>query len=187
MAADFNQWRNWAISNSIHENVLGFMASTTGQHLYSDPTDEYGNFPTPRGWTMVSRLLKNGITDRNAIEGAIGKAAANWFLQYCKEVEIMPDIDKLLEGKDTYQDGPNKLSLTYAIVSNILFRSIKTPTIIGKAVKAISNVRPEIASLYFGGIMSQNNDKYMLAIMKAPEAKEWIAKHRGLLLPFDVK
>jgi hypothetical protein len=187
MAADFNQWRNWAISNEIHENVLGFMASTTGQHLYSDPQDEYGNFPTPRGWTMVSRLLKNNITDRNAIEGAIGKAAASWFLQYCKEVEIMPDIEKLLDGKETYQDGPNKLSLTYAIVSNILFRSIKTPTLIGKAVKAISNVRPEIASLYFGGIMSQNNDKYMLAIMKAPEAKEWIAKHRGLLLPFDVK
>lgn len=187
MSADFNQWRNWAISNEIHENVLGFMASTTGQHLYSDPQDEYGNFPTPRGWTMVSRLMKNGITDRAAIEGAIGKAAANWFLQYCKEVESMPDIDKLLEGKDIYQDGPNKLSLTYAIVSNILFRSIKSPTIIGKAVKAISNVRPEIASLYFGGIMSQNNDKYMLAIMKAPEAKEWIAKHRGLLLPFDVK
>jgi hypothetical protein len=187
MSADFNQWRNWAITNSIHENVLGFMASTAGQHLYSDPTDEYGNFPTPRGWTMVSRLMKNEIKDRAAIEGAIGKAAANWFLQYCKEVEVMPDIDKLLAGEAKYEDGPNKLSVTYAIVSNIMFRSIKSPAVIGKAVKLLHSIRPEIASLYFGGIMSQQDDKYMMAIMKSPEAKEWIAKYRGLLLPFDVK
>lgn len=187
MAADFNQWRNWAIGSQIHENVLGFMASTSGQHLYSDAADEYGNFPTPRSWTMVSRLMKNNISDRTAVEGAVGKAAANWFLQYCKEVETMPNIDKLLEGEITYQDGPNKLSLTYAIVSNILFRTIKSPSIIGKAAKVMANIRPEIAALYFGGVMGQNNEKYMLAIMKSPEAKEWITKHRGLLLPFEVK
>jgi len=187
MSVDFAQWRNWAIANQIHENVLGFMASTSGQHLYSDPQDEYGNFPTPRGWTMVSRLMKNNIQDREAIEGAIGKGAANWFLQYCKEVETMPDIDKLLAGEITYQDGPNKLSVTYAIISNILFRTIKNPGLIGKAAKVMLNIRPEIAALYFGGVMSQKNDKYMLAIMKSPEAKEWIAKHRGLLLPFEVK
>lgn len=187
MQADFNQWRTWAINNSIHENVLGFMASTSGQHLYSDPQDEYGNFPTPRGWTMVSRLMKNNIMDRVSIEGAIGRAASNWFMQYCKEVESMPNIDKLLEGEITYQDGPNKLSITYAIVSNLLFRTIKNSALVGKASKVMINIRPEIAALYFGGVMGQKDDKYMMAIMKSPEAKEWIAKHRGLLLPFEVK
>lgn len=186
MNAEFDQWRNWAIGHDIHENVLGFMASTTGQHLYSDPTDEYGNFPTPRGWTMVSRLLKHGITDRSAMEGAIGKGAANWFIQYCNEIKLLPDIDKLLDGTATYEDGPNKLSLTYAVVSNLLFRAIKSPALIGKAAKVMLGIRPEISSLYFGGLLSQKNEKYMLAVMRSAEAKEWLTKHKALLVPFEV-
>jgi hypothetical protein len=187
MQPDFNQWRNWAIGNDIHENVLGFMSSTSGQHLYSDPTDEYGNFPTPRGWTMVSRLLKNRITEREAVEGAIGKAAANWFLQYCNEIKVMPDIDALLEGKATYQDGPNKLSVTYAVVSNILFRAIKSPALIDKGAAIMLSIRPEISSLYFGGLLSQKSDKFLMNVMKSANTKDWLSKHRSLLVPFEVQ
>jgi hypothetical protein len=184
MEADFNQWRNWAIANSIHEDVLGFMASTSGQHLYNDPADEYGNFPTPRGWTMVSRLLKNDIHDVDAIEGAVGKAAASWFRQYRTEIKNMPNIDDLLDGKVAYEDGPNKLSTTYAIVSNVLFRCIKNPALINKASAAMSRIRPEIGSMFFGGIVAQESDKYLKAITASADAKAWLAKHRALLTSY---
>lgn len=187
MQPDFNQWRNWAMNNYIHENVLGFMSSTSGQHLYSDPQDEYGNFPTPRGWTMVSRLLKCNISEREAIEGAIGKGAANWFMQYCNEIKVMPNIDDLLEGKTTYQDGPNKLSVTYAVVSNILYRALRNINIIDKGANVMMGIRPEISSLYFGGLLQQRNEKFMLAVMKSPNAKNWLSKHRSLLVPFEVE
>jgi|LakMenEpi03Aug12_release.lakeMendotaPanAssembly.Ray.scaffolds.fasta_scaffold00026_118 hypothetical protein len=187
MQPDFNQWRNWAMNNLIHENVLGFMSSTSGQHLYSDPQDEYGNFPTPRGWTMVSRLLRNNITEREAIEGAIGKGAANWFIQYCNEIKVMPDIDALLDGKATYQDGPNKLSVTYAVVSNILYRALRNPNLIDKGANVMMSIRPEISSLYFGGLLQQKNEKFMLAVMKSTNAKNWLSKHRSLLVPFEVE
>jgi len=187
MQPDFNQWRNWAMNNYIHENVLGFMSSTSGQHLYSDPQDEYGNFPTPRGWTMVSRLLKCNISEREAIEGAIGKGAANWFMQYCNEIKVMPNIDDLLEGKTTYQDGPNKLSVTYAVVSNILYRALRNINIIDKGANVMMGIRPEISSLYFGGLLQQRNEKFMLAVMKSQNAKNWLSKHRSLLVPFEVE
>jgi hypothetical protein len=184
---DFNQWRSWAIKNSINDKVLGFMSSTSGQHLYSDPQDEYGNFPTPRGWTMVSRLMANNMLEREAIEGAIGKGAANWFLQYCKEVEIMPNIDDLLDGKASYKDGANKLSVTYAVVSNILFRAIKNPNIIDKGARVMLDIRPEIGSLFFGGLLGQSNEKFMLTVMKSANTKTWLAKHRNLLAPYGVQ
>ena len=187
MQPDFNQWRNWAISNNIHESVLAFLSSTAGQHLYSDPTDEYGNFPTPRGWTMVSRLLKNKITDREAIEGAVGKGASNWFMQYVNEIKVMPDIDKLLDGLITYQDGPNKLAVTYAVVSNILFRAIKNPSIIDKGAAIMLTIRPEISSLYFGGLLQQKSDKFLLTVMKSANTKAWLTSHKGLLVPFEIQ
>lgn len=186
MEADFNQWRTWAIGNNIHELVLGFMSFTNGQHLYSPPVSEYGNFPTPRAWTMVSRLLNNNIRNKESITGAVGQAAAVWFNQYCEEVEVMPDLDKLLDGSVTYKDGAGKLSVTYAVVSNLLFRSIKQPSIINKAAAVMIGIRPEISSLYFGGLLSQKSDKYMQAIVKSKEGKEWLTKHRALLLPFEV-
>lgn len=184
MEADFNQWRNWAIANSVHEDVLAFMASTSGQHLYHDPADEYGNFPTPRGWTMVSRLLKSGISDSEAIEGAVGKSAASWFRQFRAEIKNMPNIDDLLEGKAKYEDGPNKLSTTYAVVSNLLYRSVKNPSIINKASAIMSDIRPEISSMFFGGLIGQENDKYLKAITSSAEAKAWLQKHRNLLAPY---
>ena len=187
MQPDFNQWRNWAIKSEINDKVLGFMSSTSGQHLYSDPNDEYGNFPTPRGWTMVSRLMKNNINTREAIEGAIGKGAANWFIQYCKEVEVMPDIDKLLEGTASYQDGPNKLSITYAVVSNLLFRTVKNPNLIDKGAKIMLDIRPEISALYFGGLLAQTNQKFVMSVMKSENSKAWLTKHRSLLSPYEVK
>jgi len=187
MQPDFNQWRNWAMNNYIHENVLGFMSSTSGQHLYSDPQDEYGNFPTPRGWTMVSRLLKGNITEREAVEGAIGRGAANWFIQYCNEIKVMPNIDDLLEGQATYQDGPNKLSVTYAVVSNILYRALRNINMIDKGANVMMGIRPEISSLYFGGLLQQKNEKFMLAVMKSQNAKNWLSKHRSLLVPFEVE
>ena len=186
MQPEFNQWRNWAISNLVHEDVMAFMSSTSGQHLYADPTDEYGNFPTPRGWVMVSRLLKNNIVDREAVEGAVGKGAANWFMQYRNEIKIMPNIDDLLAGKTTYQDGPNKLSVTYAVVSNIMFRAIRTPSIIDQGAAVMAQVRPEISSLYFGGLLAQTSEKFLTAIMKSKNTKLWLEKHRELLLPYKV-
>ena len=186
MQPDFNQWRNWALANNIHEDVLGFMSSTAGQHLYADPQDEYGNFPTPRGWTMISKLLKSNISDRNALEGAIGKVAANWLIQYRQEIKVMPDIDKLLDGTLTYQDGPNKLSITYAVVSNILFRAIRNPAKIDNGAAIMMSIRPEISSLFFGGLLQQKSDKFLSAVMRSPKSKEWLTKHRSLLVPFEV-
>ena len=187
MEPDFNQWRNWAIKAGLHENVLAFMSSTSGQHLYSDPQDEYGNFPTPRSWAKLSHLLQSGISDREAIEGTVGKGAANWFIQYVNEIKVMPNIDSLLEGKISYQDGPNKLSVTYAVVSNILFRALKSPALVDKGAAVMLSIRPEISSLYFGGLLSQKGDKFMSAVLKSAHTKDWLAKHRNLLAPFEVK
>jgi hypothetical protein len=136
---------------------------------------------------MVSRLLRNNITEREAIEGAIGKGAANWFIQYCNEIKVMPDIDALLDGKATYQDGPNKLSVTYAVVSNILYRALRNPNLIDKGANVMMSIRPEISSLYFGGLLQQKNEKFMLAVMKSTNAKNWLSKHRSLLVPFEVE
>lgn len=189
MEADFNQWRNWAMTiGNVHADVLGFMSATSGEHLYQPPVDEYGNFPTPRAWARVSRLITAGIEDREAIEGTVGKAAAGWFLEYRRETKNMPDIDALLEGKATYEDGPSKLSLTYAVVSNLLHRTIKKLDLLDKAagVFQATNIRPEIASLFFAGIMAQKDNNVVTMLIKSKNFKAWNTKHSALLEAYKV-
>ena len=192
MEPDFNQWRNWAMTiGAIEPDVLGFMSYCSGEHLYQPPVDEYGNFPTPRAWATVSKLLKAGIDDRQAVEGAVGKAAAGWFLEYRREAKNLPDIDALLDGKTSYEDGPSKMSLTYAVVSNILHRTVRKLSIFEKAAGVMAGtngcrIRPEIASLFFAGMLAQKDPKIMPMLIKSASFKSWNEKHKQLLADYKV-
>jgi len=190
LEAEYEHWMNWALANSINPLVTGFMAFTKGEHLYKDPEgSEYSNFPTPRAWSRVSQLLNHNINGSDDLEGCVGKAAATLLASYIKETSKLPDIDDIIEGKAQFSDGSGMLSLTYGLVSGILHRTVKDAEITDKAVGALTrcSVRPEIAAIFFGGLLVQKDPTpYIREIGKSAQAKTWMTTHKQLLMPFQV-
>lgn len=100
---DFDDWLNWATTNRIHEQVVGYLGFAK-QDLYDfDPRSASRSFATPRSWSFVSDLLKDDDIDESTltdlVSGAIGQGLAIKFMAHRKVSAQMPNPVDILNGK----------------------------------------------------------------------------------------
>ena len=149
LEARFDDFKEWAIKNSLHQFIIGFLGFRTDL-LSTEVSKQYETnpaFATPRSWTMLSNIIKSvqKIEDiYPIIHGTVGYAASIEFINFVKIYKSLPDIDGILEGKVV--DVPKEPSALYAICSalhekyelknetqakNLLNYSFKLPTEFG--------------------------------------------------------
>lgn len=119
---DLESWKEWAFRNNVNEMVIGFLTFKSNM-LFRDPKSEEFAFCTPRSWTYLSRLLNFGITDQDALGGAVGESAASEFLAYTEIYAKLPDVNKILQGEKVLV--PNEPSILYALSSSLVVKSNK--------------------------------------------------------------
>jgi hypothetical protein len=100
---DFDDWQEWAVSNKIHAEVVGYVGFAK-QDLYDfDPKGASKAFATPRSWCFVSDLLEDDDTDESTltdlISGAIGDGLAIKFMAHRKIAGRLPKAEDILDGK----------------------------------------------------------------------------------------
>jgi hypothetical protein len=102
LRTDFEDWQQWAITNCVHHQVVGYLGFAK-QDLYDfDPKSSSKAFATPRSWQFVSELLEeddvsdNTLTD--LIAGAVGEGLAVKFMAHRKVAKQMPDPSAILAG-----------------------------------------------------------------------------------------
>jgi hypothetical protein len=103
MRVDFPVWQEWAVSNGIHKDVVGYL-SFAKQDLYDfDAKSASRSFATPRSWTFVSELLADEDVDETTytdlIAGAVGEGLAVKFMAHRKIAGKMPKPEDILSGK----------------------------------------------------------------------------------------
>jgi len=103
LRTDFEDWHQWAVSNRIHEQVVGYVGFAKGDLYDFDPKSSSKSFATPRSWSFVSELLadddlpENTLTD--LVSGAIGEGLAIKFMAHRKVAKQMPKPEDILSGK----------------------------------------------------------------------------------------
>ena len=174
---NLKDWSKWAIQNDIHEDVLGFLNFRESM-LYQPPSDvEYNNFPTPRSWASVSKLIHNNIQEQNVFEGTVGIGATIEFLSYQAAKKDLPDLDALIEnGCDSLSHIKN--TVAYAVSVGLALRVAKNPKLMDKATKVASHLSPELTALYISLVIANN---VVVAISNSTIA-EWIKNHKHLLI-----
>lgn len=113
---DIDDWKKWALNHNIVEQVIAFL-SKMPQHLYHSPKVGIKVFPTPRSWTFASLLLKAG----ERIDPAIGGAVAGEFYAFIKAYDKMPDVEKILAGKE--DKVPEEHDILWALSTAIIMRA----------------------------------------------------------------
>lgn len=102
MKVDFPSWQEWAVTNNIHKDVVGYL-SFAKQDLYDfDAKSASRAFATPRSWTFVSQLLGDNVDDEtltNLVAGTIGEGLAVKFMAHRKVASKMPNPADILAGK----------------------------------------------------------------------------------------
>jgi hypothetical protein len=123
LEARYDDFKVWAIKNSIHPFVIGFLGFRPDLLSSEVPKSHETNpaFCTPRVWSMLSNILST-TQEVNSIHpivyGTVGYGAGIEFVSFVKVYKTLPDIDTILEGKS--EIVPNEPSALYALCAAIV-------------------------------------------------------------------
>lgn len=119
---DFNEWKNWAYCEKIDKRVISFL-SYKPQNLFTfDAKSNKKSFATPRSWSYVNDILNSNLEVtllKDVISGAIGKESADEFLNYCKIMNSLPNLEDILKAK--IKEVPSNNSVLYALCTGLVY------------------------------------------------------------------
>jgi len=118
MSVSFDDWFEWAVTNKIHPDVVGYLQFSKGDLYDFDPKSPSRSFATPRSWSFVSDFLTDNYdseTLMDLVSGSIGEGLAVKFVAHRKVAADMPNPSDILAGKVTDLDT-NEISAMYSLI-----------------------------------------------------------------------
>lgn len=176
---DFDSWKIWAFSANIDKKIISYLSYKPSDLFVFDPKSSQKSFATPRSWKFVDDILKSDIKEElleSVISGAIGKDIAGEFINYCKVMDELPNIDDILVGEKV--EIPTRNSALYALTTGIVYALKQNFT-----TENLTNVLK--FSLFLSGefavMLIRDMQKDGIDVEKSPYWKEWVDAHRFLI------
>lgn len=125
VAVDWDDWFEWATTNKIHKDVVGFLTFSKKDLYDFDPKSSSRSFATPRSWTFVSELLEDHTdcsvdTLTNLISGSVGEGLALKFMAHRKIASKMPNPMDVLNGKVKKMES-KEISAMYSLAVSLCY------------------------------------------------------------------
>lgn len=126
--AHLDDWVAWAYANNIDERVIAFLRFRPELLFDFDPAHNPVAFPSPRSWEFAHRALQK-FHDHphlllDGMQASIGPAAGIELKAFVDNLDNLPDIDAILEGKAEVP-VPKEIDLQYAVAAALVGRAIK--------------------------------------------------------------
>tara|TARA_Y100000389_G_scaffold113488_1_gene110607 strand:- start:3016 stop:4122 length:1107 start_codon:yes stop_codon:yes gene_type:complete len=173
MEVNFEDWSQWAMKNTVHPDVIGYLSFSKGDLFDFDPKSSSQSFATPRSWTFVSEMLAadgfdsaDGFEQKAEIAGAIGEGMAIKFVEHRRIASKLPNPDQIIGGEVKNLDNKlsKEISAKYSLVVGLAYElneMFKDAGIDDKFRKALNNVvkfsydnfEPEMVVFLFKTIM----------------------------------
>ena len=115
--SDMETWIKWAVDHNVRKDIILFHKFNGGQWLSNYDVEQTYSYPTPRSWTMASRVIDkleermrpdyenpesveafNNVV-RNELADFVGKQAQSEFFQY-RELYLKFNVKAILEGTE---------------------------------------------------------------------------------------
>ena len=202
------------IEREVSDSIIAFIKFNPNA-LHKMP-QKAGAFPSPRMWEMLDVYLKDwGIpefdehnhykagTPQIEICGFIGEDIGPTFFAYYKHAKKLPDLDKVLAGKELFK--PDSTDLAYFYITSLTTRLIrhskeyykkpdsrKTSEEIHQMVHLIENYLKALDTVggdpkAFGAFLVSNDITLTLLIKKDPEFRNRLMKETTDILNYKVK
>jgi hypothetical protein len=176
---DFESWKLWAFKNDIDKRIISYLTYKQSDLFLFDAKSTSKSFATPRSWKFVDDILCSKIEARlleQVISGAIGEETATEFLNYCKVMNELPNIDDILQAKEI--ELPTKNSTLYALCIGIVY-ALKE----NFSTSNLTNVLNFSLSLNdeFSVMLIRDMQRNSIDVESSPAWKEWVSAHRFLI------
>ena len=124
MRVDFTSWFEWAVTNNVHKDVVGYLQFAKADLYDFDPKSSSRSFATPRSWVFVSELIDDdGLDDKTMVDlvaGTVGEGLAVKFAAHRKVAGKMPNPLDILEGKVSKLEV-QEISAMYSLVVSMCY------------------------------------------------------------------
>jgi len=121
LEVNYEDWHVWAINKGIHPSVVAYLGTPNGREWLNKFDASQQINATPRSWEAVSNVMYalqgNNVLMKIAMMGCIGEEATIKYSSWVKYYEKMPDLGKIVGGKNIY---PEELDVMYATVSGLI-------------------------------------------------------------------
>lgn len=122
---NLDDWIAWALKNDIDERIIGFLRFRPDLLFRYDPAHNPEAFPSPRSWEYADRALKKFghrpdlLTD--TLQACVGDDVGVELKAYIDNMENLPDIDAILEGREA--GVPKTVDLQYGVAAALVRRA----------------------------------------------------------------
>jgi hypothetical protein len=171
---DHKEWKDWAFTNSIRDEVIAFI-SFRPDLLHQFDRDANA-FPCPRTWKFVSDILNSDPSpsiEHELIAGAVGQAAATECVSFLTTYRNLPNIDAILLSPDT-EVLPKKADAQYAVACAL--SRYATETNFDRVCRYLDRMPPEFSVLCVTDAIRRTPD-----VKHTPAFTRWAANHHDVL------
>ena len=118
VGSDFDSFKQHAIGLGYHEQIIAFLSYRPA--LLHKIDHQRPAWPSPRSWSMASRLHAIHLT----VEAAVGGPTAEEFRAFLAVYERLHSIDDVLAGRGHGHVFPDEPSLRYATTVALSLRAL---------------------------------------------------------------
>lgn len=126
LKVNYEDWQDWAITNHISADVIGFLAANPSLLFQFEPTSGEKAFATPRSWVFVDELINEEMSEHLntvMVAGTVGQGIATNFMQHLRLKGKLPKPRDILEGLVTKlkKDDAIDISAKYSLVIGLCY------------------------------------------------------------------
>lgn len=176
---DFDEWKRWAYTSNIDTRIISFLSYKSESLFTFDAKSKEKSFATPRSWSYVDDILKSKLEINlleEVISGAVGKDSAVEFMNYCKIMKDLPDINTILDGN--LKEVPQNNSVLYALCTGITYALKQNQNI--QNITNVLNYSLELPN-EFSVMLIRDIQKEGINIEISPSWKTWSDANKFLI------
>jgi midasin (ATPase involved in ribosome maturation) len=176
---DFTEWKSWAYESKIDARIISFL-SYKPQNLFTfDAKAKEKSFATPRSWSFVNDILNSNLQIellKDVIGGAVGIESSDEFMNFCKVVDKLPNIEEIINAKSN--EVPQNNSVLYALCTGIVY-SLKQ----NSSVENVTNILNYSLSLpnEFSVMLIRDLQKEGIDVESSISWKTWVNANKFLI------
>jgi len=177
MKIDRDEWLTWGYTHNIDYRILSYITYKNEALFEFDPNKK--SFPTPRSWEFVSAILNTSLQGSillDTLSGAIGEERAIDFLQFCKVIDHLPNIEDIfnLNNPEYPQDEQTLYALSSLLVSSYL--NNPSPQRLENLIHYLMQIKSE-----FSVLTIQELQKAGIDMLESKMFEKWVDKFSYLL------
>ena len=176
---DFKEWKSWAYESKIDARIISFL-SYKPQNLFTfDAKAKEKSFATPRSWSFVNDILNSNLQIdllKDVISGAVGKESSDEFMNFCKVIDKLPNIDEIINAKSN--EVPQNNSVLYALCTGIVYALKQNSNV--ENVTNILNYSLELPN-EFSVMLIRDLQKEGIDVESSTSWKTWVNANKFLI------